>query len=517
MISDKSENANSTPQAYNPRNSANPSNNRRQNYSPSTSPDMIAAHDALRERQLAGLHALLAMSTPVADFASTGPLYVPSKPKVAPRRVGVQSLLRDQALRGAVSLMLSVSLAGVMSFIFWSYTTHHQNASAVGVISAEVASITFLAAVSSLNLSSIFGRFLPIAGWRSRRLITRSYAAVSLTAIIVSTIFLMTPLAKSLIIGGQFGRIGFLICVVLNSIFNVQDGGLIGFGRFGWILVENVSVALSRLALLPLTALFMPAEAAILWSWALPMVIAVLVVNAFLIGPLAERKKREQPSLPKLGKLGRIMAVGSVSSAVMAAATSFLPALVTHHLGSEQGGYFYVPWTITTMTVVLMSNIMISMVREVVANPSKAGPTIRRSIALTFVIVFLTVVACSFLGRLLLFPLGPAFVTHGAPLLQWIGFAMPATAVIALSWSVYSIRQRPLPGLLINLMVSGGIISGVLLLRAGTDISRVGMIYCIVEWSAAALISLPTFLALRAIVDEGNLVRNRRVYREVHH
>jgi|GEM_PF-4130619 len=509
MISDKNENQSSAPRAYRQgysrRNSQGgvPST-RRWNEPLPTSPDLRSAQDELRERQLAGLRVLLSLSTPLAaDVARTGPLYVPAKPRVPPTRAGLPALLRDRALRGAVSLMLSAGLTGILSFVFWTYAAHHQNASAVGIITGEVSSITFLASLSSLNLISIFGRFLPIAGWSARRLILRSYGAACLAGLITSAIFLMTPFSKDLVIGGQLGCLGFVVCVVLNSVFNIQDGGLIGFGRFGWVPIENVSVALVRIILLPVIAIFMSAGADLVWSWALPMIIAVVVVNTFVIGPLAGRKKGERPNLPSFGKIGRLVAVGSASSAISGVASSFLPALVTNRLGSGEGAYFYVPWTIATMTLLLMTNITISMVREVVANPNRAGAVIRRSVGLAGIMVFVILVFCSLFGRLLLAPMGANFVTYGAPLLRWIGFAMPATAIIALWWSVCSIRQRPLPGLLVAIMVSGGILGGVALLKSGAGIDQVGFIYCVVEWSTAALISLPTFSALRTIAHEG--------------
>ena len=65
--------------------------------------------------------------------------------------------------------------------MFWSVTAHHQDASAVGSVSAEVSSITFLASVGSLNLINVFARFLPEAGWHARRLILTSYGAAALS------------------------------------------------------------------------------------------------------------------------------------------------------------------------------------------------------------------------------------------------------------------------------------------------------------------------------------------------
>ena len=55
---------------------------------------------------------------------------------------------------------------------------------------------------------------------------------------------------------------------MLASVFMIQDGGLVGLGRSGWVPIENVLVASARLALIPLAAIFLSARMGLLWSWA---------------------------------------------------------------------------------------------------------------------------------------------------------------------------------------------------------------------------------------------------------
>lgn len=456
--------------------------------------NLKAAEDEIRERQLAGLNVLLSLSAQVTTTPA-----IPTSllaPKTQSRAL---TIVNDRALRGALALMFSAGAAGVLGYVFWAFTARRQDASAVGSVSAEVSSITFLAAVGSLNLSSIFARFLPVAGRYARRLILVSYGAAALTGLLAAIVFLLTPMATGLVLGGAFGRLAFAACVVLNSVFNNQDGGLIGFGRFSWVPTENISVALMRLALLPLCAVFFSTRISVLWSWALPMVVAILVVNVLIVGPLAGRETKQRPRLPPFGELGRLVAIGSVTTAIYAAVTAFLPALVTHRLGPTQGGYFYVPWIITTMVGLLLTNISISMVREVVANPEKADFTIRRSMGLAVLVVIIVMASCSLLAPVVLAPLGPSFVVHGSPLLQWAGLAMPATAIIVLFRALCLVRRRPWPAFAVNFTTSVAIVGGVLLPGSGASISRIGMIYCIVQWVTAAVISWPTFTALQAV------------------
>ena len=446
-----------------------------------------------REVQLAGLRTLSSLASPTAADTVVAP------PSLAAQLTRVLSLLKDPALRGALALMLSALLAGGLGFAFWSLSAHHQNASAFGSVAAEVSAITFLASVGSLNLINVFARFMPEAGWYARRLILTSYGGAALTGLLVTVIFLSTPMAKRLILGGASGRLAFAVFVVLNSIFMIQDGGLVGFGRPGWVPVENVLVASARLGLLPVAAVFLSTPIGVLWSWALPMAAAVLVVNILIIGRLAGPHARHPPRLPAFGELGRFVAIESVTTAVSASVSAFLPALVTERLGTSEGGYFYVPWVIVTMVSLLLSSTLISMVREVVAGPEKASFTIRRSVGLILLVVIAAMITCIFLPGLLLAPLGSAFAAHGMPLLRWVGLALPATAINLLFWSTCLVRRRPWPVFAINIATSGAIVGGVMLLSRTADIGRVGIIYFIVQWVIAAVVFFPTITALRVV------------------
>lgn len=443
----------------------------------------------------------LTLAASASFVAVTQPIPHLKQPEQASTNQRVMTMLRDRALRGAMALMISAAAAGGLGFLFWSLTAHHQGAAAVGSVSAEVSSITFLASVGSLNLINVFARFLPEAGWLARRMVLVSYGSAALAGLLAAEIFLVTPLANGLVLGGGPGRIIFTVCVVLNSVFMIQDGGLVGFGRSGWVPVENILVAIARIVLLPVTATLMSPDTGALWSWALPMAAAVLIVNAFIVGPLASQQ-RHAPSLPPMTELTRFVAVESVTTAVSSAVSAFLPALVTLRLGSVQGGYFYVPWIIATMVSLLLSSILISMVREAVANPAKASAAIRRSIGLTAVVVIAVMAVCLVGPTLVLALLGHSFAAHGAPLLRWVGLAMPATAVSLLFWSTCLVRRRPWPVFAVNLATSAAIVGGVLLLRHGTDISRVGFIYCIVQWAIAVAVSIPTYRALRLVLRQ---------------
>lgn len=486
--------------------------------------DSTVADRVYRQKQQAGLDALLAMAFSTASATqplvfpsftptnrrSDGPKFtpvlrvpearhqgVPNPQQVQSKRARISAVIREPAVRGAMALMLSYTLSGALGFAFWAVAAHHQEAAIVGSVSAEVSAITFLASMGSLNLINVFARFLPEAGGRARQMIIASYGGAVLASSLLAVIFLQTPLSSGLERGGEAGRFGFILCVVLNGVFMIQDGGLIGFGRSSWVPIENILVAAARLGLMPLAITLFSAQIGILWSWGLPMAVAVVVVNSLNIGLLAGRQSRKTPQLPVLGELVRFIAIESVTTAVSSAASAFLPVLVARELGAAQEGYFYVPWIIATMASGLLSSVMVSMTREVVARPDESRATIRRSLGLVSLVVMGGLLICVFAGHLVLSPLGPAFAVHGAPLLRWIGLALPAAALNLLFWAICLVRRKPWPVLMLNLTTSIGIIGGSLLLRYGEDSADVGAIYCAVQWAVALFFFIPIVNVLR--------------------
>lgn len=410
-----------------------------------------------------------------------------------------RELLADRAISGSLSLMFSAIASGALALAFWSLTARTHGASAVGVISAEVSMITFLASAGSLNMINVFARFIPQAGRHVRRLMAIGYGSAVTTGLLLGGVFLLTPWADDVVIGGALGRLAFVVLVLVNTVFVIQDGGLIGFGRAGLVPIENVLVAAARLALLPLAAFAVAGPGGVLVAWGVPMALALLVVNGLIMMRMAPAMATRVDDLPRAPDLARFVAVESVTTAVASSLTAFLPVLVTQRLGSTAGGHFYVPWVITTMVSLLLSSTLIAMVRELVDNPAQSQSTLRRSLGMSGLVVVVAMLGCVVAAPVILWPLGPDFVEHGVPLLRWAGLALPGSAVTLLFWSACLVERRAWPILWMNLAISVGMLAGVLTLDAGDSPSSVGMLYCLVQTAVAVAVARPTVSALRRL------------------
>lgn len=394
---------------------------------------------------------------------------------------------RRSAATSSVALIASAIGTAMTTYLFWVVVARRDGADAVGAASAQIATITFLGSAASLNLTDVLARFLPHAGEQTGRLIGRSYLAAGCAAALVAVAFLATSWGSMASSG--VGTVAFVGLVVLSAIFLIQDGGLIGLGKAAWVPIENVSMGVARLALLPVCALLVTTSGYAVLAWGIAMGAAVVALNAIVLGRLAPRA-RGNPRLPEPRRLRRFVAVESVNTAVTTAVATFLPAVVTFSMGSRLGGYFYVPWMLIAIGTLLLSNVLIAAVRESVADPASAPSVLRGQLRLEAALVAAGTVGCALLPQVPLALLGGDFAQEAQWLLRWLGLALPGTAVLLLFWALGLILQRPWPVLLVNVAVAGCVLGAVMTSGGTLGLAGVGAVYCVVQ-TAAALAVLP--------------------------
>jgi hypothetical protein len=333
----------------------------------------------------------------------------------------------------------------------------------------------------------VLARFLPGAGEHTSRLIVRCYLTAGGAAALASVAFLATPWGPTA--STDIGAVGFVGLVVLSALFLIQDGGLIGLGKAAWVPVENVTMGVARLALLPVCALLLTTSGYAVLAWGVAMGTAVVALNAIVLGRLAPRALG-RPRLPEPHDLRGFVAVESVNAALATAVATFLPAVVTFSLGARLGGYFYVPWMLFAIGTLLLSNVLITAVRESFADPAAAPSVLRGQLRLGAFVVTAGTVGCALLPGVPLALLGGDFAHEAEGLMRWLGLALPGTAVLLLFWALSLILQRPRPVLLVNAGVAGCTVGAVVAYGETLGLAGVGVVYCAVQ-TLLALAVLP--------------------------
>lgn len=377
-------------------------------------------------------------------------------------------------VRNATALMTSTVASAGLTFVFWIVAARWFPAEVVGQVSAIAASMALLAALAQLNLISLYARFLPKAGARTRRLILSGYGASAAMSVLLSTGFFALGFSTGLVDGNLWVRLLFTAAVIASAIFFIQGSVLTALGKAVWVPAVNGLTSAARLALLPALAGIGAATAiGALTAWAVPIVVSMLVVSWWVVvrgAPAHARSHTAADHGPRREVFG--FASAEYVNGMLANTVAFLPpVLVTSALGPEQGAYFYVPWLIGVSATTLLWNIVTSFVVEASGDGTKARTHLNRMLALVAAIVLPGALVLSLGAEQLLAVLGPDYAANGAEPMRVIGLSLPFAGLVLL-FSAFSAMEKRMWRLVAVQSV------GVVILLAGIwfGLSRIGIV-----------------------------------------
>src|SRR5437764_12394778 len=91
--------------------------------------------------------------------------------------------------RDAYALVANSGFTAAAGLLYWIIAAKAFSAHALGLNSALISSMMFLAGVAGLNLSNVVVRFLPEAGLQAKRLVAACYALPAALAAIAAIVF----------------------------------------------------------------------------------------------------------------------------------------------------------------------------------------------------------------------------------------------------------------------------------------------------------------------------------------
>ncbi len=355
-------------------------------------------------------------------------------------------------LRNAIALMFSTVASAALGMVFWAVAARMYDTAALGRASAAASAITLLGGLAQLSLTTAFVRFVPTLGSATRRFIGRGYAASSLAAVVLATGFAMCGLGRSFLAHGILPFLGFCLAVLCTAFSALQDGVLTAMRRTSWVPVENIAIAVAKLALLPIMGAAATGEP-VLFAWAIPVIVATGVVSWLIFGrlvPAAVRSSRGRSRMPKRQELTSFMTAEYLNG-LLGNLIGFLPpVLVALVLGPEQNAVFYLPWLIGTAIFALLWNIAISFMVEATSDPAHTRAHLRHSLRLGL-LVTVGGGAVLLIGAPLVLPVaGSAYSSGGTTALRLIALTLPLEGICTLfaagmlmekkAWSIFWLR-----------------------------------------------------------------------------
>lgn len=370
------------------------------------------------------------------------PRYRPAQPRYRPAwqalaptgMLGLRRELADPLARNGYALIANSGATGVLGLVYWLLMARFYPATAVGRGSAAYAAMNLLAGITALNFNGALTRFIPQAGRQTRTLIAAAYAVSALTSVVLAGVFLVTigwwgsSYAE---LGGPVAGLVFVGCVVVWSIFTLQDSVLVGLRGAFWVFAENSAFGVVKIVLLVLLVSALPDHIGIYASWMLPVVVAVPLVNALIFGSLLPRHvaATEDSRPPGMRQIGRFLA-GDYSGAMLLTITmGLVPVVVAARTGAAATAYFYVAWLIAGIVDMIGINMGMSLTVEGAFDAAALAANCRRALRRVVSILAPTAVLLAVLAPWWLRLFGPSYAAHGAVLLDLLAVATLPRAV----------------------------------------------------------------------------------------
>jgi O-antigen/teichoic acid export membrane protein len=350
--------------------------------------------------------------------------------------------------RNGYALVLNSVLTAILGVAYWLVAARDYTPHVVGVNTAVISAMMFLAGVAQLNLISALLRFVPVLGGLRGRFISVCYAAVACAAVLCAAVFLLgihlwAPTLEAL--RSSSGMIAsFVGATVAWCVFALQDSALTALGAAVLVPLENAVYGIAKIALLVLLASASP-HWGIFASWSAALAVSLVPVNALIAGRLlrpqsrADAQPKAAPSRPEILKF---VAPDYLAALLWLAATTLMPLIVVGVAGATANAFYSLAWMINLPLILVSVNTGQALVVAGAADPARvaeyARKVLRQTARLVVPAAVLMAVAAPYVLRLF----GREYATRGALTLSLLALSSIPNMITVLHVSVYRVQRR---------------------------------------------------------------------------
>lgn len=351
--------------------------------------------------------------------------------------------------RNAYALVASGGLTSLFGLLYWAIAARRYSVPDLGIQSAVIAAMLFLAGVAQLGLVPVLIRFLPISGERARSLVARCYAASAVVAVAAAAVFVLgtklwSPHLAFMRSSGNWWW-AFLLATAATCISALQDGVLTGLRKAIWVPIENSLISVAKILFLVILAASLP-RSGIFASWAIATVLAVIAVNGLIFTRLLRTPSGLATTLTdkelRLRQLVRPALHNQVANVFALAALNAMPLIVVFRLGPAPTAFFAIPWAIYAGLQQIASAMSFSLIVEAATTPAKLRSYFRRTLTHSFTVLAPAVAIVAVFAPQLLGLLGHQYAVHGTALLRWLAVASLPGAVLPMTLALARITHR---------------------------------------------------------------------------
>jgi O-antigen/teichoic acid export membrane protein len=350
--------------------------------------------------------------------------------------------------RDGYALAVNSAFTAATGLLYWILAAKTYSTHAVGLNSALISSMMFLAGIASLNLPNILVRFLPESGDRTRTRVICAYGVAGAFALCVSAVFIIGIGAwapRLSLLRSDHGLQAWFLCSTLAwCLFTIQDSVLTALGRAVWVPVENAVFSVLKLGLLAALAASVPLYG-IFVSWTLAMLVSVIGVNAViftrLMRPVSGRASATLVSVRDRA-FARYFTADYACSIASLSTANLMPVIVTAVAGATTNAYWAMAYAVTLPLYAFGQNIGTSLILH--GSTDRAALTVlTRKAAIQGGRVLIPLAALLVvLAPFLLSLFGANYTANGATLLRLLALGSLPNFILSLAVSVARVQRR---------------------------------------------------------------------------
>ena len=365
----------------------------------------------------------------------------------------------DSLLRNSLFLMATTIFSSLLGYFYWVIAAHTYTASEVGLASAIISVMTLTSLLSNLGFGSALVQILPRRehGHDWSALLNFSLIASSLTSLLGGLIAVILLLRSP-----QFAEMtqnyvyvgAFLASVPLWTASMLVDSTFTAERATSNMMTRNLIFSIMKIMLLVLFSAMNIQGLGIFLSWILSAFVA-LIASFILIrrlgrGYLLSFRGWKTHSRTLLSAL-----IGNYFINLGGALPLYLlPVFVTARLSAADNAYFYATWMLGSQFSLISVAVAASLFAEGSYTTANISAKIRRSVAITTVLLLPSMALVFVFGYRILGIFGPVYPERGTPLLMLLTFAAIFDAITSIYVSVLRVQNRLRAATVLNTLMA---------------------------------------------------------------
>ena len=409
----------------------------------------------------------------------------------------IGSHLSMPLFRNGYALVSSAALTSGLGMLYWIVAARQYSSEIVGINSALISMMIFLASVSQLDLAYALNRFLPQAGRFTYRFIIYTYAITASLALVVSLVFVMGSRWWSPTLYGYFQDhprviVWFVAACMAWCVFALQDSVMTGLRQATWVPLENLIFSVGKLLLLIYFATRF-ATVGVFGSWIAMVFVLLLPVNWLIFKSLIPKHIEANQDKVKpfaFKEIAGFVASNYFASLFWGSTTDLLPLLVVELISPEANAYFYLPWTIAYSLYLISRNMGMSLITEGARDEKKLLAYSYKVLVQNGRLIFLALIIILPLARPLLQLFGQDYAMQSVGVLRLLCLSAVPNIVTALYSSIVRVQKRMKALLILYASISFIVVSLSVVLMP-----RVGIIGGGIAWLVGQTVVATVLLA----------------------